>query len=143
MTTRSKAGIFKLKTYHTSLSLNQHTFSAPALFPSEPKTIREALATPIWKDAMRVEYEALLCNGTWTLVPASPDQKIVGCKWVFKVKVHADGSFERCKARLVAKGFHQTAGIDYTETFSPRMYSMCPSLPNRCIRNDRTGGGNY
>jgi uncharacterized protein with PIN domain len=30
-----------------------------------------------------------------------------------------DGSIERNKARLVAKGFHQQAGLNYGETFSP------------------------
>lgn len=36
------------------------------------------------------EYEALLKNHTWALVPATPAMNIVGCRWVFKVKHHAN-----------------------------------------------------
>jgi len=68
---------------------------------------------------MNVEFDALLQNQTWTLVPPSSNQNIIGCKWVFWLKRKADGSIDRHKARLVAKGFHQQSGIDYGETYSP------------------------
>jgi hypothetical protein len=68
---------------------------------------------------MQVEFNALLKNQTWTLVPSSATNNVVGCKWVFKLKRKADGTIERHRARLVAKGFHQHVGIDYGETFSP------------------------
>jgi hypothetical protein len=68
---------------------------------------------------MNEEFDALLRNGTWTLVSSSPSQNVVGCKWVFRIKRKADGNIERYKARLVAKGFHQQPGIDYDETYSP------------------------
>lgn len=67
---------------------------------------------------MKVGYDALMRNKTWELVPALDQMKIVGNKWVFKVKQRADGSIERFKARLVAKGYHQTPGLDFNETFS-------------------------
>lgn len=38
---------------------------------------------------------------------------------MYKLKLKLDGSVERYKARLIAKGYHQTASLDYFETFSP------------------------
>lgn len=67
---------------------------------------------------MGIEITALEENDT-CLVCSLPDGKqAVGCKWVFKVKLNADGTFERYKARLIAKGYTQQEGIDYVETFS-------------------------
>ncbi|KAK1561349.1 hypothetical protein QYE76_037225 [Lolium multiflorum] len=68
---------------------------------------------------MEQEYQALLRNETWTLVPPPPRVNVIDSKWVFKVKKHSDGTIERYKARLVARGFRQRYGLDYEDTFSP------------------------
>ncbi|XP_059669006.1 uncharacterized mitochondrial protein AtMg00820-like [Cornus florida] len=84
-----------------------------------PKTLSEALNSREWKQAMKVEMDALEKNKTWETVELPKGKKTVGCKWVFSVKFNADGSLERYKARLVAKGYTQTFGVDYQETFAP------------------------
>ena len=68
---------------------------------------------------MASEFDALHWQKTWSLVPSCPDHNIIGCRWVYKIKRNTDGSVSRYKARLVAKGFHQQAGVDFDETFSP------------------------
>ncbi|XXG68216.1 hypothetical protein AAC387_Pa06g1354 [Persea americana] len=85
----------------------------------EPTTLTQALKDHKWRRAMSEEYDALVKNGTWALVPQDNSQNLVGCKWVFRTKRKSDGSVDRFKARMVAKGFHQHPGIDYHETFSP------------------------
>ena len=108
MITRSKAGVFKPKTYTTTVS-----------YAHEPVSLKVALSSSSWLPAMQDEYRALLQNRTWSLTSLPSGAKVVGCKWIFKKKFNADGTFQRHKARLVAKGFTQSPGLDYNETFSP------------------------
>ena len=67
---------------------------------------------------MKEELDALTKNHTWDLVTLPFGQSVVGCKWIYKIKTHANGSIERYKVRLVAKGFTQKYGINYEETFT-------------------------
>lgn len=46
-------------------------------------------------------------------------KRLIGCKWVYKVKFNPDGSVERYKARLMAKGYNQIKCVDFTDSFSP------------------------
>uniref|UniRef100_A0A2N9FTY6 Reverse transcriptase Ty1/copia-type domain-containing protein n=1 Tax=Fagus sylvatica TaxID=28930 RepID=A0A2N9FTY6_FAGSY len=124
MLTRSKNNITKPNiptdgTVRYPLPKALLTTTDPISSIPEPTCFTTASKDPQWRKAMNIEFEALLKNQTWALVPPHPKQNVVGCKWVFRIKRHADGSIERYKARLVAKGFHQQPGIDYDETYSP------------------------
>jgi hypothetical protein len=68
---------------------------------------------------MSDEYQALVANGTWKLVPRPPGVNVVSGKWIFKHKYQSDGTLAQHKARWVVRGFSQQYGIDYDETFSP------------------------
>ena len=79
----------------------------------EPSTYHEASHYPHWVNSMDKKLTALAHNNiTWELVPLPQGKKSIGSKWVFEVKLNADGSLERYKARLVAKGYNQKEGID-------------------------------
>lgn len=55
-------------------------------------------------NVMSIEFDALVWNGIWELVPSNPIQNLVSCKWVFDIKMNLDGNIERYKAHFVAKG---------------------------------------
>lgn len=64
------------------------------------------------------EYQYILKNNVWDIVPRPKEKFVVSSKWLFKIKHDADGSIEKHKARFVARGFSQKEGIDYEETFA-------------------------
>lgn len=107
MQTRAKSGIFKPRVFTSALD------------EQEPMTIVEARQNPNLAVAAEAEYRALLANHIWDLVPLPAGRRVVGCKWIFKLQKHADGTVARYKGRLVVKGYLQEAGVDFQETFSP------------------------
>jgi hypothetical protein len=111
--TKSRTGFLKPKSF-ADYQLHHTTQSEKELV-----SYSKAALDPRWREAMKLEYDALISNGTWTSCSKSPYHNIIQNKWVYKIKCKADGFVERFKVRLVAKGFDQLSGIDHTETFSP------------------------
>jgi histone deacetylase 1/2 len=100
--TRLQKGIRQPKTY-TDVTV-RYAFLAST---GEPKNTAEALVDANWKQAMQEEYDALMLNNTWHLVPPNSNKNIIDCKWVYRIKKNADGTVDMYKARLVAKVLKQ------------------------------------
>ncbi|KAL0444310.1 UNVERIFIED_CONTAM: hypothetical protein Slati_2153700 [Sesamum latifolium] len=60
-----------------------------------------------WLEAMKSEMDSMGSNQVWTLVDPPNGARSVGCKWVYKHKLGADGKVTAFKARLVVKGYTQ------------------------------------
>ena len=72
-----------------------------------------------WLNAMYVELQALEDNRTWELYELSSDRRVIGTKWVYKIKMNALNILEWYKARLATQGFSQIARLDFNETWAP------------------------
>ena len=86
---------------------------------TEPSSFDEAVQDPTWVDAMVEEYDSIVRNSAWEIVPRSVGKLVVGSRWIYKVKQVVDRSVEKYKARFFAQAISQIEGIDYEETFAP------------------------
>lgn len=102
--------MFSLKTTSTTLHPIPNTI--------EPTSYYQELKDLKWRKAMDHEFNALIRNGTWELVP-KVSQHPIGCKWVFLIKRNSDVTTEKYKTRLEAKVFLQAFGKDYFGTLCP------------------------
>ncbi|XP_070014612.1 uncharacterized mitochondrial protein AtMg00820-like [Nicotiana sylvestris] len=85
----------------------------------EPTSYNQAAKNPQLLKAMNEEFDALIQNNTWSLVPPPSNANIIGSKWVFRIKYSSDDSVDHYKACLVAQGYSQQPGVDFSETFAP------------------------
>ncbi|GAA0157637.1 transmembrane signal receptor [Lithospermum erythrorhizon] len=113
MVTRIKAVISKPKILPSLLATTCEAIQIT------PTSYTEASKSSVWVHAMSEEYDALVHNHTWDLVPPNRTHNIIGCKWIYRIKYNSDGSISRYKARLVAHENRQQEGVDCVETFSP------------------------
>ena len=65
------------------------------------------------------EYQSIMNNDVWAVVPRPEGMSVVTSKWIYEIKHVVDGSIEKYKARFVARDLSQKEGIDYEETFAP------------------------
>ncbi|WMV39016.1 hypothetical protein MTR67_032401 [Solanum verrucosum] len=63
--TKSKVGIYKPKAYNIDLTSVEHV------------SIHEAMLNDKWTETIYVELQALINNGTWSLVPFPSSQKVI------------------------------------------------------------------
>ena len=85
----------------------------------EPTSYEEVAEKKEWKDAMIEEYQSIVKNDVWDVVPISKEKTMVSSKWIYKMKHSLDDNVEKCKARFMEHGFSQKEGIDYEEFFAP------------------------
>ncbi|WVZ83397.1 hypothetical protein U9M48_030555 [Paspalum notatum var. saurae] len=92
----------------------------------EPAMAKEANCVKEWREAMLEEMASIEHNKTWSLVDLPGGHRVIGLKWVFKLKRDEHRDISKYKARLMAKGYVQRQGIDYEEVFTPiaRMESV-------------------
>ena len=68
----------------------------------EPSSFEEVAQEPTWVDAMVENYDSIVRNSAWEIVPRLMGKSVVGSRQIYKVKKAADGSVKKYKARFVA-----------------------------------------
>ena len=56
---------------------------------------------------MQEEYDSIMCNDVWEVVPRPEGKSMVTSMRLYKIKYVADGSIEKHKAHFLARGFSQ------------------------------------
>ena len=53
---------------------------------SELGSFEEVVKHQVWKDVMHEEYESIIKNDVWDVVPRPKEKYIVTSKWLYKIK---------------------------------------------------------
>ena len=82
-------------------------------------TVNQASWSRKWVEAMQEECVSITKNEAWDLVPPCEGKKVIGRRWIIKLKQKDDDSIKKHKTRFMEKVFIQNPNIDYDDNFSP------------------------
>ena len=51
------------------------------------------------------EYQSIMKNDVWDVVPRPEGKSVVTSKWIYKIKHAADGSIEKYKGKICGSDF--------------------------------------
>jgi hypothetical protein len=66
-----------------------------SIWESECSTFEEATGRQVWRDAMMEEYNSIMKNDVWEVVPRPEGKSVVTSRWLYKLKHVANGSIEK------------------------------------------------
>ena len=61
---------------------------------TEPSYFEEVVEDPTWVDVMVEEYDSIVRNSAWEIVPRLEGKSVVGSRWIYKVKQAVGESVE-------------------------------------------------
>ena len=54
------------------------------IIDSKPSSFEEVVGKQVWKDAMHEEYQSIMENDVWDVVPRPKGKSVVTSKWIYK-----------------------------------------------------------
>ena len=60
-----------------------------------PSSFEKAAKHDVWQEAMVEEYDSIMKNQVWEVVRRLEGKKVVGSRWIYKVKHAADKNVEK------------------------------------------------
>ena len=62
------------------------------LVDQEPTSYEEVVQKKEWVEAMTEEYQSIMKNDVWDIVPKPKGKSVEYFKWIYKIKHATDGS---------------------------------------------------
>ena len=70
----------------------------------KPSIYQEVADQQVRRYSMMEEYNFIMKNDVWDIVPRLEGKSVVSSKWLYNIKQGADGNIENYKERFVVRG---------------------------------------